>query len=526
MTDGSPSVSSHKVWVLFEARTVEAPLSSGSLKVPTTEGILEALGALPTALGHRSNSVETKVKWSHDVITVSRDLSPILVSALGADPEQAELHRLPICRANRTLLQVVNGATPGGARADLIEGISLQLGAKTGSNPLPLVIDDAFLIQWNAAHSAAVELRTAILVLRLGLAPDADGQVAVLDILRAVHFLSHDSRKPAIRWSPAAEAFRLSDLAGCLLRPFGLKVREASRLYTYTFAKLEEGADGADLATRLARHYDEKYQIESPVILHPFKNIWHATELEGACTIASGNVGIFSVADPANAVQAVYLPQVMAAYYEHLVLLRLASMASLSTGHRQQAGLRRLQEGHLLFRLSNSLPMVSQLSLHNDFYSSLGVALGIPLLSRKVAEDATAAARVLEDRARVVEARNREALEAKANKREQQAAILQGVLTGAVAFLTGAALIKEGGEIGEKIAHGNVPIWHISSLIVVLSAAALAGWLAAVRHRFEHGGGGHVDHRREEEEETTEATHIVLEAVAGGHGLGPSDVHR
>ena len=513
----SDTVLAHKCWVMFECRPSlgNQPFirSDKHADQPTTAR--NGPGLVSTALSS-ANSVATGNRptpspnplWSADNISVSHDLSPTLLSALGATSETNEQRLFPVYRATRLLLAALNGAQSTSGTDGQV-GLTIQLGKKTDQTFASLFIDDAFVVHFDSGLKVRPTNQTSLLVLRLGLLAKLSPTIVTSQVLHVLHVLSHDSRKPSLRWFPTMDPFRLSDLAHGLLEPLGLELRKNSRLFTYCYAKLPDGADtstGAYLSFRMARHYDENYRLEDVKVLQPFENVWHATEFEGASTVAAGEIGLFAVKDPANAVQATYLPQVIAAYYEHVILLRLANSAVASAGADQRESLRRLQEEHLMFRLRNSLPVVSQLSLHNAFYGALCLSLEIPLLSRKVSEDVAAAARLLETR-------HLARAEISAHRRERRAAVLQGLLSGAVGFLTCLALIRELAEMSEKFAHGDIPIWRSTALISAVIVALLLAWFAALRHRFEYGGGGRADPKREAEE-FREATNTALEAGA------------
>ncbi len=388
-------------------------------------------------------------------------------------------------------------------------------------------------------------------------------------LIEAVHLLADErrSRPRRLSWDDGEvsdgereiQAFHLSDLLRPLLAGAGIEVMGERRVFTYATAVARQHCPPAarqDIAFRLSRHYNYTYDpgLRDPglrdrglggseeLFYHPFTNVTHAVNLEGAATLIdlpedrSGRDGDDSPASGSpeflsnwveTAYRPVYLPIVIIAYHEYLALLDLAQTAAMDVDFsnftdRQAADLQRLCHRFLAFRLRYRPAQVSRITMHNTFSDLVRQALGIEQLSRKAAQDAAEAERRLSQHAAHLAEKAREAAKREAalqraaqreieQQRERRWAWHGALISGLLAMLTVLSLVKQISEYAETRwgeAYTSVTgAYHLQDLalrdIVTLAGFVIAALSGAIGFWVARGrlGSGH-DMSEEVEEDS------------------------
>ena len=215
---------------------------------------------------------------------------------------------------------------------------------------------------------------------------------------------------------------KLRDVFTTLLGDYAKNGITGLRIFTYVFAKLDQGLDVAErqrLMIQLAGKYTDDYRIDPAAfderIYQPFESISHLAALEGAATLVENPPfedrarADFLENYASNAIERRYLPVVVLAYHAFLTLLHLLqdsrSWINLRAPSRQEADdLRDLRDRALEFRLFHRLSYVSLLTMPNEFYHRLASAFGLERMLASADRDVAELSALLDARVKEAEA--------------------------------------------------------------------------------------------------------------------------
>ena len=374
--------------------------------------------------------------------------------------------------------------------------------------------DAAFLrLQIDALDVLGFGSETGVAMLRLRVTPS--GPVRLAQLQEALHALGNAARARSIGWACEAEPagrFTLLDLADCALKAAGSGAARWNRLFTSSYAQLADhpagdgtiAADaGAGLATaawRLSRHYTAAYQpgpdhLVGSVLFRPFRDVVHAVSLEGVASLTVPESTFMQEGFTAR-VRSCYVPLAVLAFHEHVQLLTMAQLAPGAMARRSAAdtgdgkALQALIEAFLNFRLRYRLAVVSDITMHNQFYAAVRTGLQIDALTQKLAGDTADAARALQARHARAEAERGRLRHAAHLQRERKRAWVLGLFAGLLTFLTSLAALRELRELLVEPMHP--PDWlHPQTIAAGLAVllAVFSGVVTARRHSDAHTSG-------------------------------------
>lgn len=231
---------------------------------------------------------------------------------------------------------------------------------------------------------------------------------------RHMTWLSSDGTE--LKEDKKQKALSLRDIVSTLLGDNAKHAIAGSRVFTYTFAKLDEAIDPLErqrLTVQLACKYTDDYRIDPAAfderVYQPFESISHLAALEGAVTLVE-NVPFEDRARAnfledygSNSIEPRYLPIVVVTYHAFLTLLNLLqdsrSWINLRNPSIQEARyLRKLRDRMLEFRLFHRLSFVSLLTMPNEFYHRLSHAFGLERMLASADRDVAELSAVIDGR--------------------------------------------------------------------------------------------------------------------------------
>jgi hypothetical protein len=295
---------------------------------------------------------------------------------------------------------------------------------------------------------------------------------------------------------------KLGDVFTTLLGDYAKNGITGSRIFSYVFAKLDQGLDAAErqrLMFQLAGKYTDDYRIDPTAyderIYQPFESISHLAALEGAATLVENppfedrTRADFLENYGSNAIERRYLPVVVLAYHAFLTLLHLLqdsrSWINLRAPSRQEADdLRELRDRALEFRLFHRLSYVSLLTMPNEFYHRLASAFGLERMLASADRDVRELSALLDARVKEAEA----------------------IRSRWFRLLTATSLAVIAGATLGKIVVEAVPVAWINGLITGIHAHAEEVISIAYKMRIDRGDVGHF-------------VELVFSVVFGGFAL-------
>jgi hypothetical protein len=193
-----------------------------------------------------------------------------------------------------------------------------------------------------------------------------------------------------------AAGVSLHDLIRVAVPVGQFQVEERTRSFAYATIVLDEFPDDAEsveyLAFRCAHRYTTDYRIHKDEVIEdiyrPFLSVVHAFALEGAASILDGSDAFLSEQFMARVRQA-YLWLVVMACHEQAYLLWLVGRDNLNINGsgRNPEKLKELIDDFLEFRLLHSVPLVSNIEMHNRSYELARRKLHLNELVQKVTHD-------------------------------------------------------------------------------------------------------------------------------------------
>jgi len=480
----------------------------------------------------RDTELRVQPLFQLGALDLSTDLHPSVRAALDDRGAKEPPKTLP-CRSltdgGKRLLNGELARPPGDPRkhSGYVSGRGLAMPLPSGSRERIRGAggpDQPFLrLEVEALHLLSFGSETGLAMLSLRVVLPRDVPVRLAQIEEVLHVLSNTTRHRTLGWACEEKPegrFTLLELVEGILSSAGCGSTPWNRLFTVTYAQLTAPpiTDGAEdglamAALRLSRHYTGAYRPgpdhrAGSVIARPFDDIVHATSMEGAATLTVPATAFLRDAF-AHRMRSCYLPLAVLAFHEHVRLLDMAQRAAgalagaarvavLGASGRSSTGtpgdiarleaLRWLVDGFLSFRLRYRLTVVSDITMHNQFYAALRAALQLEALTQKLSGDTADAARALQDsRTRVAAARGRVLHDAHLQRERGRAWIL-GLFAGLLTFLTSLAALKEVQEVLKHHVHGG-PGWLFDLASPAALAAALgvvSGIVTARRHRDAH----------------------------------------
>ena len=470
--------------------------------------------------------------WDWTAWTLSPDFHPYVRSVLNSSASASSEQTLCLLRSPsaKALFEGRYRAAPGpGARKS---GLVLALGAghrlreMPGSGPVLIDGGPAGLaIEVEIESITAHVFRTGVglVIPRIRLLPrERDAHIPPELLVEIIPRLGDERRQAAFGWLDDwtvkdSPRFALSTLLRRVIEPAGCRLTRRERIYSYVTVIVDEAVTAErDLAYRLSRHYGASYRPSKEylgtIFVHPFETVLHAASREGGCTlVCAGSEPRLEFLDNwlEQADPYAYFPLQVAAVHEYVALLDMAQGAGLPIdpgAHDRQtiAALKALSHRFLLFRLRYRLLQVSTITAHEFAFAATVEALGIEVLSTKIARD------LVEVERRLVELASERAFALQSlaaereRRRERKTAGLTGLASGALAYITMASL---GDHMSDFLHH-----WDLASdstrfaleLAFQILGAGLAGWSFYYAVWWKHGSHHEAEHVLEHER--TEAT--------------------
>jgi hypothetical protein len=396
------TLAGHRITLLFACRVPPDPADVRrgvlGLTLGTTAAANGALSWLdPSRLqAERSRPISDKAVWEWRAHDVSPDLHPTVAAILGCASEHAAPGAFALSPHGRNLVAGNYRSHPGGpSEHEHRRGLAVHLGTQTGALPAQarIRIENIAVFPFTS--------RSGIAAVDLVLPTDAGAPQSVETLLAVVRNLCNERRDPALAWvdqAASAKRFHLSDVLGGLLAGTGVEVVAEQRIYSHVTALLEGPCETRNLGERLARHYSLAYEPHAGAggtfVYQPFAEVVHTMALEGASTI----IHMPTAPDPEpehlrnwpqTAFGPSYLPILLIAYHEHLVLLALAQESAITVDFNRMdddatMNLRDLCHRYLAMSLRYRPSLVSRITMHNRLYESLRASLAEPLLAERV----------------------------------------------------------------------------------------------------------------------------------------------
>jgi hypothetical protein len=328
-------------------------------------------------------------------------------------------------------------------------------------------------------------------------------------VLEALHDITAVRGRKTLSWAcvnDRTRGFTLPDLLEPVLSAASCGLQGWNRLFTASYlrlAALPEDGSPEQLAWRLSRHYTSAYvpaeasALVGTMVLRPFSDIVHAASLEGVSMVAGGEEG-FVATGLLDRFETAYFPLALLAYHEFVMLLGLsqdAAVADPTDGRASSGALLALVDQFLAFRLRYRLPVVSGVTMHNQVYAGMRVALQLEHLDGKIGGDVAEAERQL--RRRQVDAETlraaQEAAEAEARHVEAESAFRArerarawplGLFAGFLTFLTVYAAAKEVKVLTASMF--DLKLWEWLPFACAVAMAFYAARITHVRQRDEN----------------------------------------
>lgn len=333
-----------------------------------------------------------------------------------------------------------------------------------------------------------------MIVTELAVSGAGDDPLPAYAIGEAVHVLSHKNRSKecGIAAMPEATGISLHDLIRAAVPDDQFQVDDRTRSYAFSTIVLDEFPDHDEsvehLAFRCAHRYTTDYRIHKEEVIEgiyrPFESVIHSFALEGAASILDGSDEFVSEQFMARVRQA-YLWLVVMACHEQAYLLWLVGRNNLNidAAERKPEKLKELIDEFLEFRLVHSVPLVSNIEMHNLSYELARRKLHLNELVQKVTHDVVEVERWLtqqREHARIEAHRRLEA------ERERRKALRQRFAPGEIClsaflmfgltFLAFDALLRKVSQIIWSTPDLPQP-WNIVWPVAIACAAAmLRGW--------------------------------------------------
>lgn len=517
----------------------------------------ELAASFPAPLLHEERAERGKDLLFQDAWwVVGDDVHPSIASALGAAGEGSIERRCPVLELTTAARNALNGVLVRPPRDPRTlegysnrTGIDLSLGVEARDR---LAIQekrwasDSLTVRVTAARLLTLSSGLAFLLLEISVDSETPFTSEVLSEALGVLAPSRRGAKLAfasIAAGPERPTFSIDDVLRSLVAPAGIAHEPWSRYFTYVFAACEPApipeTPGAatrsrqaisDLAWRLSRHYTGSYHVRQEDVERgaylPFDDVAHAVNLEGAALVAYRNATFVREGGLRGRFESVYLPLVMLAYHEHVVLIELAQVASAwHAAHpalNDPAPLQTLMDAFLRFRLAFRLPLASDITMHNRVFAMARDAFNLEELQLKASQDVAELERHVRSLRAAQVAEEAHKRERAFHVRERDRAGSLGLLAGMLAFLSSHAAIKEAIKTAKAVladvASSGTPVadvagqatqsagWDLLAFFFALLVAWLAWRLTSDRQKDEH---------RDEESQ----------AVGHGHETGHVGAH-
>jgi hypothetical protein len=506
------SVRAHRVAFLIECRgaTHNACARLTSITFGEIAPYSAALNWLDLARLDRDNprSLRAGLIWEQAELPVSEDLHRSVRTILSARPGKDQTETpivFQLGERGRNLLAGRYRAAP------------MEAGSRRGAAGLVLTLGHAAARRLQLAPPARLGLRIAqvrfipfrtdfaILLVEITLHREDHEPLTPEMLVEAVNLCADERRDPPLSWTDSQErlAFHPTDILRPLFAAADIALTGPRRLYTYTTALIEGDLTASvhqEIGLRLSRHYNYSYMPEATgtELYRPFAPVVHAMSIEGAASIV--HLSPIPTEDTAagpgappeylsswieNAYSRTYLPVALIVLHEYSALLDLAQSVALEVDFRhfsegQAQQLRQICDRFLALRLRYRPALVSNITMHNNFYDLFRQVLGLPALERKASQDAVEAELRL---SRFAAERERRATEALHRRWAWHGALVAGALTFLV-IMDMAKQIRElmnGFTQQEEIPQLVVGIGGLVLALLLGAFGAISGW-ARLRH--------------------------------------------
>jgi hypothetical protein len=437
-------------------------------------------------------------------LPVSDDMSQTVVAALSGHDSEADSLFVPGMEITPGGLNLINGryAPPSGDprqwdSADTakyrprLSGLSLRLSdaskrrLETEEDELFVSIDRVF---------AVFPSQFCMIVAELAVSSAGTEPLSPYAIEEAVHILSNRNRVRESSLASIGEGAEigLHDLMKLVVPSSRFQLQERIRIYNYSLIVLEEFPVDPDvveyLAFRCAHHHTTDYRISKDEvakdIYRPFVTVAHAFALEGAASIVDGS-DAYLAEQFLMRVRQVYLWLIVMACHEQSYLLWLVGRDNLNINSSTQKPqkLKELIDDFLEFRLLHSIPLVSNLEMHNQTYEWARRKLHLYELVQKVTHDVVEVERWLtqqSENTRVQEHRRLEAERERRKARRQKYApgeiFISAFLMFGLTFLAFDALLRKVSQFIWSTPDLPQPCNFLCPVLIGLAAAGLRGW--------------------------------------------------
>jgi hypothetical protein len=437
-------------------------------------------------------------------LPVSDDMSQTVVAALSGHDNEADSLSVPGMEITPGGLNLINGRyapRTGDPRqwdsADTakyrprLSGLSLRLSGaskrrlETEEDELFVSIDRVF---------AVFPSQFCMIVAELSVSSAGAQPLSPYAIEEAVHILSNRNRARESSLASIGEGAEigLHDLMKLVVPSSRFQLQERIRIYNYSLIVLEEFPVDPDvveyLAFRCAHHHTTDYRISKDEvakdIYRPFDTVAHAFALEGAASIVDGS-DAYLAEQFLMRVRQVYLWLIVMACHEQSYLLWLVGRDNLninSSAQRPQK-LKELIDDFLEFRLLHSIPLVSNIEMHNQTYDWARRKLHLYELVQKVTHDVVEVERWLtqqREHSRAEEHRLLESERARRKARRRKFApgeiFVSAFLMFGLTFLAFDALLRKMSQILWATPDLRQP-WNILGPVLIgIAAAILRAW--------------------------------------------------
>lgn len=345
-----------------------------------------------------------KPLWQPVKYTISSDLYPHVQSLLESSDKQAVVWQ-PTEQLSR-MLQGTRLAYPRETSKEERRPMQLELilpkaskqrleAIETGSSQRKLIITiEKVRLHQLASTSSTVTLELSFLV---------DGK-KLRNPTWLIEAIYHVSRFNQCRWiSPltgdsTSTRFSLGEFIRSIL---GEQSKGERRVFSSTMVRFDQLINPTakqELAKRLSSHYNTDYHISEGInnkMMVDFENVTHLAELEGVATVVdhdTSHTSNFLEKYYTTAFLPAYQAITLLSFHEYQTLLHLnIEIQKLynpaDKEHRQAAAFKRFLDRTLQFRLRFQHPLVSEITMHNQYYDQLRTNFRIDALLQKLTHD-------------------------------------------------------------------------------------------------------------------------------------------
>ncbi|SDF73586.1 hypothetical protein [Terriglobus roseus] len=435
-------------------------------------------------------------------MSVSPELEPSVVAALGSHGPAGKTASVTALQASSEGLNLLNGmySRPTGdprawPTADAAKyrptkkGLSLRL-SKAAQRRLSTTATE-LLVEFREIFVVfPSDLR--IIVAELEVVSSGGTPVDPIAVEEALHILTHRSRKDDCRLAAFADGdpIGVTEMLGHALSMKRFELMDSVRTFSYSAMVVNHSPSCTyleELAFRFSRRYTTDYRLSrtevESALYCPFESVVHAFSLEGAASVADGSDD-FLASQFLSRVRQSYLWMAILAFHEQSYLLSLVEQGSANaTNDATRASTLRGMISHLLdFRMKFRLPLVSQISMHNQTYERLRLALGLDDLIRKITFDVVEAERWLTQESRVKRDAVRQRMEQERERTKVRRRRLRPLEVSVSAFLMFGITFLSFDTLTNKLSKmltGKEPghQWELTIVLCISAVAAcLRGW--------------------------------------------------